>query len=617
VVRTVRVLTNETCDHRCSFCDTRRAHERASVAGHAQLRARIEAARGAAEIVLTGGEPTLRRDLPALIAAAAQTGARVILESNGASWPPARARELARAGLAVARLHVPGVVQHAATTGDIGGWVRLVALAHALHEAGVGIEAVVPIVAASMPELDSIAAAIHDALPMIATIRARVPSEAPDASALASPADAVAGFERLAEGVRGCGLALQLDPATFLPPCLLARPDRHAHAFALGPGGAHRDALVRIPACEGCIVRDRCPGVPRAWESHALGHARALHDDGLRRRLSIVRSVAAQIDRELVTDELWRRTDGATVPARIVRIGFRCNQACRFCFVSTHLPAPPRAAVEAAIVDIAERGGVLVLSGGEPTLDRELEHWIALGKTRGAREVELQTNATRLDPMRVAALVQAGLDTAFVSLHGASAAISDAVTDTAGTFVQTLAGLDALLEAGVRTRINFVLCTRNLHELPAFVELVAARWPAAAITVSFVAASTDLVPRTAELVPRYADVMPALVEALARAAAHDIEVGGFDSMCGIPLCLVPRSLAPFFALAELPPNANADADADADTGADGGEFVKPRGCESCVLQSRCFGLRRGYAELHGTAELRPVSHPDRSPDTPR
>ncbi|MBC8071492.1 MAG: radical SAM protein [Deltaproteobacteria bacterium] len=175
-MRTVRVLTNETCDHRCSFCDVRREHERASVAGYAQVRARIEAARGAAEIVLTGGEPGLRRDLPRLVAAAAKTGANVVLESNGARLAPAHAELLARAGLGVVRLHVPGVELHAAITGDAAGWANLVALAHALHLVGVRVEAVVPIVAATLPELEQIAGRIRAALPMVATIRARVPS---------------------------------------------------------------------------------------------------------------------------------------------------------------------------------------------------------------------------------------------------------------------------------------------------------------------------------------------------------------------------------------------------------------------------------------------------------
>jgi len=67
--------------------------------------------------------------------------------------------------------------------------------------------------------------------------------------------------------------------------------------------------------------------------------------------------VAEQIERELVTREAHRRNDGTSTPAHVVRIGFRCNQACHFCFVSTHLPAPPRARVEAAIDEIAALRG--------------------------------------------------------------------------------------------------------------------------------------------------------------------------------------------------------------------------------------------------------------------
>lgn len=591
-MRTVRVVTNETCDHRCSFCDARRDHERGTVAAHEAVAGRIDAASGHAEIVLTGGEPTLRSDLPRLVARARRTGAAVVLETNGAHIDDARATELARAGLSIARLHVPGMRAHAAITGDSDGWSRLGRAAAALDAAGIRVEASIPIVCATLPELDTLPQAIAAAMPQVAMLRARVIHRAPDPAAIATPTAAIAGFERLADAARVAGLPLQLDPATHVPPCLLSRPDRHAHTYTLGPGVARRSDHARITACASCVIEDRCPGVPTTWVAHAQAHVKPLGEARLRRRLSIASSIDDQIARELVSDEPCRRPDGTVVPSRIVRVGFACNQACTFCFVSTHLPAAPREDVARAIDEIAAQRGVLVLSGGEPTLDAGLVEWIRRGKAGGAIEIELQTNATRIDAALADAMVDAGLDVAFVSLHAARAEVSDAITDAPGTFAQTLRGIDALAGRVPRLRINFVFCRPNIAEFPAFVDLVATRWPTATITVSFVAPSTDLVPHTAALVPRYTDVVPALVDGLRRARAHGVQVGGFDSMCGIPLCVVPPAdRTPMLARAPIV------------AGYDKGELEAADACEGCNLRGQCHGVRRGYAALHGTAEL--------------
>ena len=66
-------------------------------------------------------------------------------------------------------------------------------------------------------------------------------------------------------------------------------------------------------------------------------------------------------------------------------------------------------------------------------------------------------------------------------------------------------------------------------------------------------------------------------------------------MCGLPLCLVPPSEREAFSSAALPPDAGD------------GEFVKGDVCGTCSESHRCYGVRRGYAELYGTAELRPFA----------
>ena len=52
--------------------------------------------------------------------------------------------------------------------------------------------------------------------------------------------------------------------------------------------------------------------------------------------------------REMVQRNDARGPDGSRVEECLVRVNFHCNQSCRFCFVSTHLPAPDPAAVTAA-----------------------------------------------------------------------------------------------------------------------------------------------------------------------------------------------------------------------------------------------------------------------------
>jgi len=638
-VRSARVLTNETCNQACRFCDARRPHERASFAAASAVRERIALAlrQGAHELVLTGGEPTLRTDLPSLVAIAARPGVRVVLETNASLVTPSLARRLATAGLHTARVHLPAWGDELdAITRAPGDAAATAAGIVALRDAGITLEATAPVLRHNLSSLPSLPARLAAEDIALERLWLRLPWQSPNPDALAPLPAMLETASRLIDEAISHSLPVSLDSSTFLPPCAFPRPGRVASIYALTRGGAERPGYARTPACEGCSVQDRCPGVPLALAPRpvvdpvtaasvpASGPTltpRPLTEDRVRRRLTLIASPREQIERELVTRETHRRNDGTSTPAHVVRIGFRCNQACHFCFVSTHLPAPPRARVEAAIDEIAALRGILVLSGGEPTLDPRLPEYVRRGKAHGVCEVELQTNATRLsDPALCRALLEAGLDIAFVSLHGATAATSDAVTSAPGTFVRTLAGLDQLRDTGIRTRINFVMCELNRHELPAFVRMVTERWPRAGITVSFVGMSTDLVPREAWLVPRYRDVLPPLTQAMALARAHGLELGGFDSMCGLPLCLVPGDRTAFLSLPPLSSPVNglrysSNDSPDGGLAPGDGEFVKPAPCAGCVLESRCFGLRRGYAQMYGWDELRPVTVPS-EPDRP-
>ncbi len=604
-----RVITNETCNQNCWFCTARRPAERPAFVAPRAVRARIAAARAAQprELVLTGGEPTLRSDLAALVRAAAAGGQRVVLETNGALIDAPRAAALAAAGLATARVQLTAWGETAdAITRDPGGFAAACAGIRALAAAGVRVEVTTPIVRRNADAVGALPAAIAAAALPVDALVLLAPTTAPDAGELAPLPAIAAAITAVADAARRVGLAVRLDPTTFLPPCLFAVPERVAHLYALNRGNATRPQHVRVPACATCLVAERCPGLPAAaLAGDTPPPLQPITSARLRRRVTAVGTIAEQVAREYLGRDEARGPD-RRVAEYTLRVNFHCNQACEFCFVSTHLPAAAETAITAAIDTAGREGAALVLSGGEPTLNPRLVEYVQRARAAGVAAIELQSNAIRLaDGDLAARLAAAGVDRAMISLHASTAAISDAITGAPGTFAQTVRGLDALMRTPIHVRLNFVFCQANRTDFPRYVDFVAARWPRlcdpaepdTGVVVSFVASHTDVVPRTATLIPTFTDIMPALVAGLDRARALGLPLSGFDSMCGLPLCIVPAAARDHFATGALP------------DGAGDGEFVRAPACARCAAAHRCFGVRRGYAELHGTDELQPIGAP--------
>ena len=598
------LATNLRCNQNCTYCNRRaEVDDRAAIAPRALQVAMLRAlGAGTEEIRLTGGEPTLRRDLADLVRFARQQGAlRVSLETNATAIDLPRAEALAAAGLTSARVNLAGPdARLDAITRDDGGFARTIAGIRALLSAGLAVDITAALTRSTVALLSEMPAALLAAVADVGrpvSIEVHVPTEAPQPEELLTYPDAAEALLTLDRACRALALPLRRAPDSGPPPCLFPPRRGLPHLYGLSPGTHKLARHAQVATCADCIVADRCSGLPTSYLRH-FGPP-ALHpivDEKARRRLSNQRPLPEQIAHELVTTSLSAGPDGEPAYDEIVRINFHCNQACAFCFVSTHLPPATDAAIEAAIRGAAARGARIVLSGGEPTLNPRLIAWIQLARAVSTRSVCLQTNAVRLDdPKLCSAVVAAGVSEAFVSLHGATAEVCDAVTDTPGTFVRTLVGIDNLAAAGVEVVINYVLCEANQGEFQAFVQLVADRWPRALANYSFVAPSTDLVPKEKRLIPRYSDVLPHLAAGLRLAAARGVRVVGFESMCGIPLCLIPQP----FDRAQLQLLAIPE-------GSDEGEFLKPPVCAGCSLNAQCYGVRRRYAELHGVDELRAV-----------
>jgi cyclic pyranopterin phosphate synthase len=153
-----------------------------------------------------------------------------------------------------------------------------------------------------------------------------------------------------------------------------------------------------------------------------------------------------------------------------VTVDFHCNSACTFCIVQEGMNNYRGVPFErfASIVEESLRSRKydrVIFTGGEVTLEKSLLQFVTHARTSGAfRHVRLQTNGRKLaDADYTRSLVDAGIDEFFVSLHGDTAALHDAITQRPGSFDELIAGFENLARHAVRRMTNTVVHRTNMH----------------------------------------------------------------------------------------------------------------------------------------------------------
>jgi molybdenum cofactor biosynthesis enzyme MoaA len=134
----------------------------------------------------------------------------------------------------------------------------------------------------------------------------------------------------------------------------------------------------------------------------------------------------------------------------------RCNQRCAFCDrVDPASVDPPPALLLREIVRSRESGASsLTITGGEPTLRPDLVEIVRAARSRGFSDITLATNATRIVPAAAAALRQAGLTGATVSVVTTHPDRHRSVVSDTTHPAHVLRGLTALLDAGLRVTVR-------------------------------------------------------------------------------------------------------------------------------------------------------------------
>ena len=632
-MRMQTVVVTRRCNQGCGFCD-RVQHDAADRSAQAvgdDVREAIRA--GARTIILSGGEPTLRPDLAAIVRAARADGAsEVILETNGTRIDSrATAEALRAAGVSS--------VQISLVTSNPDRHRELVVIppprsvetrpqhvfrgVRACLDAGLPVTMRIPL-ARGLPAAAARIGGLHEAFP---AIRGFV--LAPVGSGAATfRADQALSREDLGEELtqaykmgERAGVSVALAADALLPPCVAEVRGGARRLFAAllrDVDGAPNDACG---ACATCALAPRCTAEPRQIEAFG-GEAAARPITDAASWFRPGKSAGSRLRvlgaAEVETFYHVNYEYGAEVAEPTSRLGivYRCNQVCTFCELAdmdTDLaPEKVRAAIDQSLARGSRR---LIVTGGEPTLSPNLVEYVRYARDQGMERIELQTNAVLLDkPGFAEALREAGLTSAQISLHGPDGEVSDRLTAAPGTHRRTLVGVDNLLRVGVRVLLNHLVFKDNCHLLGAFVEMVELRWGAhrSQIVIQFHSPRNEFQDRQESLrhIARYSDYVGGLRDAIDRARALGFAVHDLQDPTGIPsLCVLgadERYLGPILAQTERPRLHAWETE----------WLTRVEACKTCDARGACMGVPRHYLALHGDAEFNAIHLPARPPAQP-
>ncbi len=162
-------------------------------------------------------------------------------------------------------------------------------------------------------------------------------------------------------------------------------------------------------------------------------------------------------------------------PVVVWNVGQRCNLKCVHCYSQSkdiEYPGELNTKEAKAMLDgLAEYGApVILFSGGEPLMRKDLMELITYAKDKGLRAV-ISTNGTLITEEKAEELKQFGLSYVGISLDGLRET-NDKFRGIEGAFDDALQGIRNCLKLGIKVGLRFTINKRNAQDIPGIFELI-------------------------------------------------------------------------------------------------------------------------------------------------
>ncbi|MES9880494.1 MAG: radical SAM protein [Sedimenticola sp.] len=202
-----------------------------------------------------------------------------------------------------------------------------------------------------------------------------------------------------------------------------------------------------------------------------------------------------------------------------VNLTRRCNLACAHCYMDAEARLEGGEGelttdeVKALLDEIASRSNetMVVLTGGEPMVRRDLEQLVAHGNQLGL-SIVVGSNGVLLDEERVVALKAAGVMGMGISLDSLNPESHDSFRGCNGSWEKSLNGMDLCRKHDLPFQVHFSVTEKNAHEVQAMIDF--AKASGAHVLNIFFLVCTGRGESMSDITPaRYEAVLKQLVEA--------------------------------------------------------------------------------------------------------
>lgn len=291
-----------------------------------------------------------------------------------------------------------------------------------------------------------------------------------------------------------------------------------------------------------------------------------------------------------------------------ILMNWSCNQNCIFCSTADNFEkgsVKPWEEIKEIVNEAAEEADMISLSGGEPTINKNIFRTVECAHEKGFEEIEVQSNGMMFqDEDYLDKLLDLGVTRILVSIHSHKPPKHDFMTRVKGSFEKAMEGLKNIKERDVELRYSTVVNKYNYKDLKELAEFLYKNFGSVfSFHFNYIMPQGNAKEGFEKLAPKLCETKPYLQEAVKFLKEKDQR----PWLHNIYPCIMGKDYEPYMTEIILTQTNLYGPDFECEIDEKRHTFrKKPESCEKCQYSEVCVGPPEKYLKVFGEKEFRPL-----------